>query len=132
MASCKNMIVHCMDFRIQPAIEKWLDEKGYAGDTDRISFAGSCEEKDLVMRMVDLSCRIHGTEHIILTMHEDCGAYGGSAAFESPELERDTLVADMMKVRRLVRNKHPKVAVTTIWIIRHDDTWKLVEVQPEE
>ncbi len=132
MVSCKNMIVQCMDFRIQPAIGKWLTEKGYAGDTDCVSFAGSCEEKELVMRMVDLSCRIHGTEHIILTMHEDCGAYGGSAAFESSELERDTLVADMMRVRSAIREKHPKVSVTTHWIIRHDNTWKLVEVQPEE
>ena len=41
---CSNLLIRPMDFRLQPAIEKWLDQKGYNGDTDMIAVAGACKD----------------------------------------------------------------------------------------
>lgn len=128
MAQCTNLISHCMDFRIQDTLDTWISEQGYGGDIDRVSVVGSCQSKELVLKHIKAGCELHGVKRVILTQHDDCGAYGGHGAFSSIESEREKLVADMMAVSKGVLENFPEVAVETLFVQQAGDSWKIVEV----
>ena len=131
MASCTCLILHCMDFRLQSAVEKWVRDQGFEGDADRISFAGACKEKELALANINLSVHLHHINTVVLTQHEDCGAYGGQAEWDSPQAEKEALVSDMMDLKRQVLDAHPDLAVTTVWIGRSGEVWSREEIAEE-
>ena len=128
MAQCNNLILQCMDFRIQDTLDTWIREQGFAGDIDRVSVAGSCQSKELALRNIKVGCELHGVKLVVLTQHDDCGAYGGHDAFPSLEIEREKLVADMMAVSKGVLEIFPDVTVMTLYVQQSGDSWKIVEV----
>ena len=128
MAQCNNLILHCMDFRIQDTVDAWIREQGFGGDVDRVSVAGSCKSKELALSNIRVGCELHGLKRVILTQHDGCGAYGGHDAFPSLEIEREKLVADMMEVSKGVREIFPDITVIALHIQQSGDTWKIVEV----
>lgn len=80
---CCAIVVHCIDFRFQAAIDNWLQERGLTGDCDRAGHAGSCKDivEDItssVSRDIDVAINLHSVDKIILLHHTDCGAYGGA------------------------------------------------------
>ena len=117
-----------MDFRIQDTVDAWIREQGFGGDIDRVSVAGSCKSKELALRNIKVGCGLHGVKRVILTQHDDCGAYGGHDAFPSLEIEREKLVADMMEVSKGVLEIFPDVTVMALYIQQSGDSWKVVEV----
>lgn len=81
MHHCDIALVHCIDFRLQPAIKQWLTEQNILGNCDIISVAGAAKDiaegGDFVLKQIDISYRLHGMRQVILMNHTDCGAYGG-------------------------------------------------------
>ena len=128
MAQCNNLILHCMDFRIQNPDDAWIREQGFGGDIDRVSVAGSCQSKEPALNNIKVGCGLHGVKRVILMQHDDCGAYGGHDAFPSLEIEREKLVADMMAIRRAVLEIFPDVTVMALYVQQSGDSWKIVEV----
>ncbi|MBU0985144.1 MAG: hypothetical protein KKA42_14815 [candidate division Zixibacteria bacterium] len=128
MASCNHLILHCMDYRLQSPLRDWIVEKGWVDNTDRVSIAGSCKDPDLAIENIKVGCDLHGVGEVILTQHDDCGAYGGHAAFESLEQERAALIADMDVLRDRVLKRWPDVRVTRVYIEQDGDGWKFVEI----
>ncbi len=59
----------------------------------------------------NVSVKLHHIEKIILIAHRDCGAYGGSVAFASPEAEKEAQTKDLQAARRILFERFPKITV---------------------
>jgi carbonic anhydrase len=124
-SACSQLLVHCMDYRIQPVLIRWLEETGQLGATDILSISGSCRESKPVLETVKASVRLHNISRVILTQHEDCGAYGGHASFDTIEAERGKYQSDMKQVRDLIRQKFPDLRIETYLIREDSGNWKV-------
>ncbi len=80
--TCDAIVLSCMDFRIQKFVEDWARKNIGERNYDRISTAGASLDLDFVLRMVELSTRLHHIKRVILINHDDCGAYGASGTKE--------------------------------------------------
>jgi len=110
MHHCSTLIVHCIDFRLQKAINKWLEGQDLIGNIDRISIAGGVKNQDFVLEQLSVSVRLHGIERVILVNHEDCGAYGPEASADSQK-ETEQHSRDLAAMEQLIRNNFPNIAV---------------------
>lgn len=124
MHSCKTLVIQCIDFRFQEAIHDHLRERGLLGDCDIISIDGSArslvnpnsdEEFSFVLRQIKLASALHGIQKIIVIHHRDCGAYGGSRAFENAATEFDRHAHDMKKVREIFHENFPGIHVDLLF-----------------
>lgn len=83
--TCKTIVATCIDFRFQPAIHRWIEEKYGEGGFDRVAYAGGVKSFDTVLEQVKLSKKLHNIETVVLVNHEDCGAYGEAGTREKHE-----------------------------------------------
>lgn len=135
---CKYLIVQCMDYRLQNAIEDWKRTKGISGDVDVVSVPGACIdlanyslgtcEANYVMKGIILAYEKHGVRNIILTQHEDCGAYGGKSAFASDEAELAKTIGDMKKTKKALLEKFPDLHLEMFWIKQVGEGWEFEAV----
>lgn len=106
---CEAMIVTCMDFRIQKYVEEWartnLGERNY----DRISTAGAVFDPDFVMKMVELSVRLHQTKKMVLVNHEDCGAYGAAGTVAKH-------AADLKAMAQKIKSAYPNLEIELYYL----------------
>jgi carbonic anhydrase len=112
--TCTNALVRCIDFRLEPAIQKYLNDNNLAGDTDIIAFAGAVKDINdglAVAGQLELSHQLHATKTIILMNHTDCGGYGGRAAFEGREAEWEHHVAELNKAKEAMSAMLPDVEI---------------------
>ncbi len=131
MGKCNNLILHCMDYRLQNAINEWIESKGFAGDIDRISIGGPCRNRDVALEFIRICCDEHDVKNVFLSQHDDCAGYGGHAAFPSLTTEREQLMTHMAELKRQVEGLYPDVKVTTLYMQEEGDGWKIVEVEQE-
>jgi len=124
MHTCKTLVIQCIDFRFQEAIHDYLRGRGLFGDCDIVSLAGSArslvnpnseEEFSLVLHQVKLASTLHGIQKVIVIHHRDCGAYGGSQAFENAATEFDRHANDMKNVREILRENLSGIEVDLIF-----------------
>jgi hypothetical protein len=118
--TCKSLIIHCIDFRFQKSIKKFLDDKQLLGNCDILSIAGitkgfvSGESEPsyaYLLNQIDISHRLHGIKEIILLHHTDCGAYGGSNSFAAPAEEIAKYTADMRLAKEILVGKYQEISV---------------------
>lgn len=92
-------IIQCFDQRFQLVFAKYLKRAGIA-NVDEIKLGGGAKalaspdserDREFVLDQIRKSIRLHQTKLVILTLHSDCGAYGGLAgAFNGdPVLEAE-------------------------------------------
>ena len=73
--TCPCLLVHCIDFRFQQAIENLLKTLDFeCGDFDRVAVAGGAGNFEVLKHHAPLSKKLHCPNVAILTVHEDCGA----------------------------------------------------------
>jgi carbonic anhydrase len=117
-AQCKNVIVHCIDFRLMWSVVNFMQEHGFINDTDEVSFAGGAKDiaegNTTILDQIDLSHKLHNTKKVVLMNHTDCGAYGGRTAFESDEAEKTKHVEDMTKAKDIIQKKIPGIEVKMV------------------
>lgn len=111
---CQAVIVHCIDFRLQRALKKFLEEQNLLGDCDIVSAGGAAKNSEFVLGQVDIAKRLHGIRKAYLINHTDCGAYGGSQAFASKEEERKKHEEDLKNARKLILTKYPDLEINTL------------------
>lgn len=71
----KAVVVCCMDFRFQKAIQELIKENGLEyGDYDLVSIKGGAGNFDQLREHLIVAKKLHNPQQIILTVHEDCGA----------------------------------------------------------
>lgn len=123
---CHNLVIHCMDFRLQDDIWWWLKSQGITGDSDIVSLAGAV--KDLVspeveeyrkclLKQIRISRELHGMKRVVLMNHTDCGAYGGRKAFEGDiAKEEKKHIEDMKNAAIIIKNEFPDLEVMLVLI----------------
>lgn len=122
--TCKNLLIRCMDFRLNNEVERWARESNlFEGGFDVISLAGA--SKDLVdgneeiknnfLKHIGVSVDLHQVEKIIIFHHSDCGAYAQDYQFGSPEEEREKQFEDMKKARVTILERYSKVKVVFVF-----------------
>jgi carbonic anhydrase len=84
------VVLSCFDHRFDLVLRKYLKKIGIL-TPDTIKIAGGAKslvspesdaDREFVFEQVRKSIRLHGTERAILTVHSDCGTYGGLALFK--------------------------------------------------
>src|SRR5580704_3324024 len=82
---CDAAIVSCFDDRFQLGFAKYFKRLGIS-KPDPIKIAGGAKslvspdseaDREFVLEQIRKSIRLHQTRLVILTLHSDCGAYGG-------------------------------------------------------
>jgi len=82
-------VLWCFDKRFDVVLRKFLKSIGVQ-QVDSIQLAGGAKslaspeverDREFIVEQVRKSMRLHGTKRVILTVHSDCGGYGGLAAF---------------------------------------------------
>jgi|SRR3989338_3698335 len=120
--SCQAVVLHCIDFRFKKELDTYLNQrfpKGY----DLISLAGSCkgllsdeDHRKLLLEQFQISSRLHHPKTIALVQHEDCGAYGGSGAFRTPEEELEHQGQELQKASVLLKEHFSQHQIETYFI----------------
>ena len=80
--TCEVVVVHCIDFRLQPYLNGWLVDHFGERNYDRVAVAGAVKNLDFVMGQLEISHRLHQVKVVVLINHEDCGAYGAQGTKE--------------------------------------------------
>lgn len=104
-------------------IRSFLDQKGWTGDCDLVSFAGAARNiadpadpahAEFALRQIGLARELHHVSHVVLMNHLDCGAYGGAKAFAASGEERARHAHDLRQARAVILEKFPDLKVTLL------------------
>lgn len=120
--TCKALVIHCIDFRFHTAIREWLISQKLQDTYDVVSIAGAAKglvdgdetSKEVIMKQIDISERLHKISKIILIQHMDCGAYGGHSAFASEAEERSRHSLDLEKATKVIHEQFPNLSVVKV------------------
>ncbi len=118
---CDAAIVSCFDNRFQLGFAKYFKKVGIMY-SDPIKIAGGAKslaspenesDREFLLEQIRKSIRLHETHRVILTLHSDCGAYGGLAgAFGGDEiLEERSQAEEMRRAAECLRRAMPDVSV---------------------
>ncbi len=119
---CSALIAHCIDFRIQPALQHYLSTNNLLGDCDVVSLAGGVKDLPAILQQIEISKKLHSITRVILINHTDCGAYGGSGAFASAVLEQAHHRTELNNARQKILSAHPDIEVVTFLAKVEPDT----------
>lgn len=106
---CETLVVHCMDYRLQSHINRWLEQTLPPQGYDRVALAGGVYDLYHVIRQVDFAERLHGIRRVILINHEDCGMYGPAGTDERHE-------QDLKNAKEKIRRLFHEIEVDTYFL----------------
>ncbi len=127
-------VLWCFDDRFSTVCRKFLRRVGVQR-ADVISVAGGAKalaspkndsEREFVLDQIALSMKLHGSRRIILTLHSDCGAYGGTAAFGKAETEAAHHWDELGHATQVARRKYPGAAIESFFV-NFDGVWSSEE-----
>jgi len=127
-----SIVLSCIDYRFWPDALSLLEKK--YGEFDLIELAGGSKnlaspsteaDRTAVLESIKVSVELHGAKRIILTNHLDCGAYGGSKAFDSAEEEIDFHKLELEKAANIVKQTFPELAIEEV-IVKYDKDKKVI------
>ncbi len=126
-----KLLFTCLDWRLHPAIENYFAKSDIA--CDMCITAGSLKglidpaTQDFFIKQIEVSKNLHHCQAAVLTMHMDCGAYGGAAAFSGPEEEIACYKKELQNAKRIINEKFPDLAIEA-WLVgleRSGDKWNI-------
>lgn len=135
---CKNLVIRCMDFRLNEELEKWIRESGlFDFGFDIISLAGASksladgseEIRNCFLENISVSVDLHKVKDIIIIHHSDCGAYAKSYNFKSPNEEKKKQIEDMKNAKKIIQKKYPEVKIYLVWGQLKDEKGKKIEFE---
>jgi len=119
MSSDSNKIVKvlfaCIDWRLHPQLENYFIVNGLG--CDLCVTAGSVKglidpaTQKYLIEQISISKKLHNCQAVILTMHLDCGAYGGSAAFADAAAENANCASQLSQAKKIVESNFPGLQV---------------------
>ncbi len=136
--TCKNLLIRCMDFRLNKALDAWVEKSGLLEDGyDVISLAGASktladgtdEAKNNFLGNVAVSAELHKAEKIIICHHSDCGAYAKAYKFDSTAEEKEKQIKDMEKSRQAISEKYPSIKIALVWANLKDSHGNTIEFE---
>ena len=113
-------LVSCFDKRFYKLTDELISQFFSGLSFDLVRIAGGAKwlasddevKRNFLLDEIKTSCRLHGTKKVVLTLHLDCGAYGGSAAFQGDsEKEIEHHRAALKRAAALVSETLPGVGV---------------------
>ena len=138
---CKNLLIRCMDFRLNNELNKWIEKSGiFAGGCDVISLAGASksladggeEIKNNFLGHIAVSAELHKAEKIIICHHSECGAYAKNYRFCSPAEEKEKQIEDMKKSQSAILVKYPNIKIVLIWANLKDSHGEKIDFETIE
>ncbi len=128
-------IFWCYDARFSGAYEVFLRDRGFRLDRiDLVKGAGGAQplaaeagfERDAARAELAKSIKLHRTSRVILMVHMDCGAYGGSAAFGGDHgAEWDHHAAELDRAAEYVKSEFAEIRDIDRWIADFDGVTRL-------
>jgi carbonic anhydrase len=106
---CEFLVVHCIDYRLQGYLNKWLESYIPTQSYDRVSIAGGVSDLDYVIRQVGIALRLHKINTVVLINHEECGAYGEAGNYERHK-------SDLEDAERKIEALFPDLDVETYYL----------------
>lgn len=107
--NCSAAIVTCIDFRLQPFINKWIGSNFENRTYDRVAFAGGVFNLETLLQQIEISHRLHHIHKVVLINHEDCGAYG-----EEGNDQRHA--NDLQRASKKIQEHFPNLEVDTYYL----------------
>lgn len=104
------IVVTCIDYRLQEAINNWLSEKFPPKTFDRVALGGGVKNLDVIIGQIDIAVRLHRIKKVVLINHEDCGAYGEAG---TPHKHTQDLKAAKAKIKE----SYPNLEVETYYLL---------------
>ncbi len=109
-------IVWCFDDRFSGLLAEFQKQFSH---NDLIRIAGGAKalangaspERDFVAGQIATSLKLHATKKIALMTHRDCGGYGGSKAFASPEVEEQQHASQLAAAREFLKAQFPDAMI---------------------
>jgi len=136
--TCKNLLICCMDFRLNNEIERWTKgSKLFEGGFDVVSVAGASknladgneEIKNSFLKNVAVSIDLHEAKRIIIFHHSGCGDYAQSYNFNSLKEEKEKQLEDMKKAKEIISEKYSEVEIVFVWGELKDEEGDEIEFQ---
>lgn len=112
------IVVTCIDFRLQEAINQWIEQHFQPKTFDRVAFGGGVKNLNAILSQIDIGVRLHRINKVILINHEDCGAYGEVG---TQEKHAEDLTAAKTKIKEI----YPNLEVQTYYL-HLDGTFELI------
>lgn len=131
----RSALISCSDYRFWPAAIKFIKEQynpvmmdleTHFGGPEKLAIGS--ESSHVLLNEVAMSGIFHQINEVFLVSHQDCDAYGGSIAFESPEVEEELIRKDLVKGAEVIAQKYPKVKIIKLFAYFDGDDVKLKEV----
>ena len=122
---CDAAVIWCFDNRFEIGFRKFLKRRGIFS-SDPIKIAGGAKslaspehesDREFLLDQIRKSIRLHGTKHVILMLHSDCGAYGGLSAFgNNPQREAEHHDHELKKAAENLRSAIPAVEISGYFV----------------
>jgi len=112
--TCNYCVVTCIDFRFHPLLQSFFYE---LGECDRVALAGASKAivdediRDVVLKQINISQKLHNVTSVILVDHEDCGAYGGKKAVTSDKSEINLHAQTLHQARDIIQKHLPGLTI---------------------
>jgi hypothetical protein len=104
----------CIDFRFRTALNDFIENELNLHSVDLKTDGGGVKKiveegpiREWIFANYQIAFDLHGVEHVILINHQDCGAYGGSKAFENLDKEIQAQEIQLRHGVSVVRSKFP-------------------------
>lgn len=121
-------LILCIDYRIQQAFYEWISENHLLGVSDIVEVAGSSrdlvkplkiEDREALLRNLDISVKLHKPRNIFIFDHQDCGAYAADNTIPG----KQPLDADFeahkeysAQARHLLEGIYPHINIRSFYI----------------
>lgn len=115
-------VVWCYDDRFYQLLKAFGKQEGF-GHIDLVKIAGGAKalasaeaaspERDFVLDQIKKSAMLHGTKRLVLMLHRDCGAYGGSKQFAGADVEKEFFADQLRRAGEFAKKELPELSVET-------------------
>jgi len=130
-----KIVFTCLDWRLHPQVENYFTQNG--DGCEMCVTAGSIKAlidpvtQKYFLEQIDISKKLHNCQAVVLTAHIDCGAYGGSTAFENRQQEIERYKNEIEKAKKIINAKFPDLPIESYIVgLEHlDGEWK-IDPQP--
>lgn len=127
-----SLLFNCLDWRLHPQVENFFQK--ISGSYDLCITAGSIKglidqtSRNYFLNQIKISNELHDCQEVVLAMHMDCGAYGGSKAFESEDAEFNHHKEQLRLAESIVKATFPALPVSLCLIVlkKVENEWQTV------
>lgn len=107
--TAEAIMVTCIDFRLQEAINNWIAQNFSPNTFDRVALAGGVKNLMTIMNQIGIAVRLHHIKKAVLVNHEDCGAYGEAGTSQKH-------AEDLRNASIKIKEQYPNLGVETFYL----------------